>query len=183
MARADEPKLKELILYIADRMERDRHVGRGRIKLAKLLWRADFSAFWNLGAPITEARYHADRYGPSPVDELLVTRDLETAGRFEWRNDWDRQQIPVALDTADLKVFTAEQIALVDDQIDQYRHVTGTVMVNEAHEFPGWKLAWREGAGMRSPVPFESVFWDDREELQTWEEEHALSLAQDLRST
>lgn len=178
--QANQPKLRELMLYIAARMEQNQHVGRGRVKMAKLLWRCDFAAFWKLGAPITESEYHADRLGPVPGGELVAGRDLESASRLEWVNEWDRQQIPVALDDPDLSLFTAEQIALVDDQLDRYRMVPGAVMVAEAHEFPGWRHAWRNGEGARAPIPFESVFWDDRRILETWEEEHARSLAQDL---
>lgn len=181
--QADQPKLMELMLYVAARMERDQHVGRGRIKLAKLLWRSDFAAFWKLGAPITESGYHADRLGPVPRGELLASRDLEAGGRLEWINEWDRQQIPVARDEPDLSLFTAEQIALVDDQLDRYRLVSGAVMVAEAHEFPGWVYAWNGGRGDRAPIPFESVFWDDRSTLENWEEQHAAALAQDLGLT
>lgn len=174
-------RLQELIVYLAAKMERDAHVGRGRIKLAKLLWRCDFAAYWKLGAPITETRYHADEHGPAPAGELLATRDLEAAGRFEWRNEWDRAQIPAAIGKpANLTLFTAEQIALIDDQLEQYRYVTGATMRAEAHDFPGWKQAWRDGEGVHDPVPFESVFWDDRTELHNWEQEHARSLAHDL---
>lgn len=174
-------RLQELIVYLAAKMERDAHVGRGRIKLAKLLWRCDFAAYWKFGEPITETTYHADKHGPAPVGELLATRDLEVQGRLEWRNDWDRQQIPVATGRpADLSLFTAEQIALIDDQLEQYRYVTGSTMCDEAHEFPGYKQAWRGGEGDGDPVPFGSVFWDDRTELHNWEQEHARSLAQDL---
>lgn len=178
--QADQPKLRELMLYVAARMEKDQHVGRGRIKLAKLLWRSDFAAFWKLGHPITETTYHADRLGPAPVGELLAARDLQAQGRLEWVNEWDRQQIPVAVGEPDLDLFSAAQIALVDDQLERYRFVAGAVMVAEAHEFPGWLHAWRAGEGERSPIPFQSVFWDDRRTLETWEEEHALALAQEL---
>jgi hypothetical protein len=173
-------KLRELVLYLATRMEDDRHVGRGRIKLAKLLWRSDFAAFWKLGEPITETRYHADEHGTSPVDEMLALRDLQVAGDLELVNDWDRQQIPIAKRAPRLELFTREQLAIVDDQLEEYRYVTGGAMRDEAHEFPGYKHAWREGKGKHDPVPFESVFWDDREELQNWEEEHAFSLSKDL---
>jgi hypothetical protein len=174
----ENTKLKELILYFAARMEDDHHVGRGRIKLAKLLWRSDFGAFWKLGEPITETQYHADEHGPSPVDELLAMRDLQAEGRLELLNEWDRQQIPVATPKGRaprLELFTREQLAIVDDQLEQYRHVTSSAMVDEAHEFPGYKLAWRNGEGRREPVPYESIFWDDRSELHDWEEQHAVS--------
>lgn len=180
----DTTKLKELILYLTKRMEEDHHIGRGRIKLAKLLWRSDFGAFWLYGEPITETTYQADKLGPSPVGEMLAVRDLEGEGRLEWRNEWDRQEIPVAIGSPpDLGVFTAAQISLVDRQLTEYRHVTGHAMVDEAHEFPGWVHAWRTGEGKRKPVPFESVYWDARAELEEWEQAEAKVLAARLGMT
>jgi hypothetical protein len=177
----DMTKLKELILYLARKMEEEQHVGRGRIKLAKLLWRSDFAAFWRFGSPITEAQYQADRLGPAPVDEMLALRDLEGVGRLELLNEWDQQQIPVAIGPPpNLDVFTAAQIALVDDQLGQYKLVTARTMVDEAHEFPGWISAWRNGEGKHSPIPFESVFWDSRIQLEPWEEDYATVLAAEL---
>jgi hypothetical protein len=176
-------RLQELILYIARKMERDQHVGRGRIKLAKLLWRCDFAAYWRFGEPITETRYHADKLGPSPTGEMLALRDLQTAGRLDIVNEWDRQEIPYAKgEPPRLGLFTAEQIALVDDQLEQYRYITGNAMVAEAHLFPGWIHAWEQRTKHETKplVPFESVFWDDRTELEDWEQEHAVSLAKDL---
>src|SRR4051812_21632240 len=118
-------------------MEEDGHVGRGRIKLAKLLWRCDFAAFWRLGEPITETTYHADEHGTAPVGELLATRDLELEGLLGGGKGGARQQIPIAKgEPPRLSLFTAEQIALVDTQLDQYRYVTGTAMREEAHDFP-----------------------------------------------
>jgi hypothetical protein len=174
-------KLKELIVYLAKRMEEDQHIGRGRIKLAKLLWRSDFGSFWLYGEPITETTYQADRLGPAPVHEMLALRDLEGEGRLELRNDWDRQEIPVAHGKPpDLGVFSAAQIALVDSQLAQYRFVTGHAMVDEAHEFPGWLQAWRGGEGKRKPIPFASVYWDTGTELEEWEEERVRVLAGEL---
>jgi hypothetical protein len=178
---AHNAKLKELIIYLALRMQEDQHVGRGRIKLAKLLWRCDFAAFWRFGEPITEARYQADRLGPAPVDEMLALRDLEGAGRLELVNEWDQQQIPVATGVPpNLEVFSGSEIALVDDQLHRYRLVTAHAMVDEAHEFPGWINSWRGGKGKHSPIPFESVFWDSRTELEPWEDEYAQVLAGEL---
>lgn len=178
---ATPTKLRELILYLAKRMEEDQHVGRGRIKLAKLLWRSDFGAYWKFGEPITEAQYHADEYGPSPVQEMLTLRDLENQGRLELLNEWDLQQIPVAIGRpADLEVFTADQIAFVDEQLNKYRFVTAKVMVDEAHEFPGWVQVWRRGEGKHEPVPLESVFWDVHTELEDWEREQVNVLAGEL---
>jgi Protein of unknown function (DUF4065) len=178
---AENRKLKELILYIAKRMEEDQHVGRGRIKLAKLLWRSDFGAYWSLGESITEATYQADQFGTSPTDEMLALRDLEGEGRLAFQNEWDRQQIPVAIgQPADLSLFSGEQIALVDDQLDRYRFVTAGAMVDEAHEFPAWIEIWQDGKGKHKPVQLESVFWGVKSELETWEHEAVHVLAGEL---
>jgi hypothetical protein len=174
-------RLNELILYLSQRMDEDQHVGRGRIKLAKLLWRCDFAAFWRFGEPITEAHYQADKLGPAPVEEMLALRDLEGEGRLELRNEWDQQQIPIAIgEPPNLDVFSAAQIALVDDQLRRYQWVTARTMVDEAHEFPGWINAWRKGAGKHDPIPLGSVFWDRRTEIEPWEDEHARVLAEEL---
>lgn len=174
-------KFQELVLHIAQRMEDDNHAGRGRIKLAKLLWRCDFGAFWVLGRPITGATYHADRLGPAPRDELLITRDLEAAGDLEWVNDWDRQELPHARRPARVEdVLTADELALVDSQLEKYRFVTGRAMVDEAHEFIGWQHAWRDGEGKLERIPYESVFWANRTEAEPWEQEYAAKLASEL---
>jgi len=178
---AKNPKLKELILYLARRMEEEQHVGRGRIKLAKLLWRSDFGAYWTLGEPITEATYQADQFGTSPVDEMLAIRDLQAEGRLTFHNEWDRQQIPVSIGKApDLSLFSGEQIAFVDDQLERYRFVSARVMVDEAHEFPAWLEIWKNGEGKHKTVPLESVFWDVKGELEDWEHEAVHLLAGEL---
>lgn len=171
-------KLEELILYVAAKMQRDHHAGVGRIKLAKLLWRIDFTAYWRFGKPVTEAKYHADKLGPAPVEELLATRDLEAAGRFRWEQDWDQRARPVVVGRgADMEVFSARERALIDEVIDAYRSTDGSQMVAEAHLFPGWVHAWRGGAGKRVVIPYESIFWDRRTEVTDAEEAHAAELA------
>lgn len=175
----ESDRLEELILYIASRMEQDQHVGRGRIKLAKLLYRIDFEAYARWGQSVSGTRYHADRLGPVPSGELLATRDLIAQGRFDWRNEWDKQELPIALDAPQLDVFAPREVALADEQLDLYREVSGDAMVEEAHRFAGWVHAWDEGRGSRAPVLFESIFWDDtRQEPEPWENEHARSLAE-----
>jgi uncharacterized phage-associated protein len=165
------------MLYIAAKMLRDHHAGIGRIKLAKLLWRIDFTAYWRLGHPITEATYQADELGPAPVEELLAARDLEGAGRFRWEQDWDRQRRPVVEDEPRMELFDEDERALIDSVIDQFRNTSGRAMVEDAHAFPGWVHAWRGGAGEGTPIPYESIFWDRRREVRPDEAAHAAELA------
>jgi hypothetical protein len=139
--RADDIKLRELILYIAERMKRDNHAGQGRIKLAKLLWLSDFEAFRRFGESITGARYVADELGPSPVEELLAVRDLEGSGDLVMEPGYDKQKLPRAQRPPATASFAEGELAVVDEVLDRYRTWTGNQLVDLAHEFPGWKLA------------------------------------------
>lgn len=150
---ADQPKLRELILYIATRMERDQHAGQGRIKLAKLLWLSDFEAYLTLGQSITGARYVSDKLGPSPVDELLAVRDLEDSGSLVQEPGFEQQKLPRAQRPPDTELFSADELALVDRLLDRYRSWTAKRIVDLAHEHPGYKLV-----KLGDEVPYESVF-------------------------
>src|SRR4051794_40938620 len=130
--RADDTKLRELILYIASRMEQDDHAGQGRIKLAKLLWLSDFEAYRRFGESITGARYVADKLGPAPVDELLAIRDLEGSGYLEMEPGYDKQKLPRARRPADTAVFSERELAVVDELLDKYRAWTGQQLVDLA---------------------------------------------------
>jgi hypothetical protein len=153
MSRANSSRLRELILYIAARMEKDHHAGQGRIKLAKLLWLTDFEAYRRLGHSITDTRYVADEMGPSPVDELLAVRDLESTGGLEMEPGFERQKLPRAQRPPRTEVFSAEELHLVDDVLTRYREWTGRQLVHLAHQHPGYKLV-----GMGEEVPYDSVF-------------------------
>lgn len=167
--------LKELILYIAQQMEAGSHAGRGRIKLAKIVWLADFSAYWELGEPLTDASYIADTLGPKFENELELTNAMIDAGEFKWEAGFDRQKLPKALRDPDMSGFSPEQMAIIDRQIQENRHLSGYAIKERSHEFPGYKHAIAEGHG--TPIPFESVFWENRESTLPWEEELAAELA------
>jgi hypothetical protein len=149
--RANPEKLRELILYIAARMEKDDHAGQGRIKLAKLLWLSDFEAFRRLGESITGVRYIADELGPAPEGELLALRDLE--GDLILEPGYDKQRLPRAQRPANTQLFTKDELALVDELLAKYREWTGKQLVDLAHAFPGYKMVERGEL-----VPMESAF-------------------------
>jgi hypothetical protein len=139
---ANEAKLRELILYIAKRMEDDRHKGRGRIKLAKFLFFSDFEAFTRLGATITGSRYWADDLGPSPVDEMLASRALEEDGDLSWESGYQQQKLPIAHREARIGGLLSEaEIAIVDEQLGQHRLSSANHMVDIAHKHPAYVAA------------------------------------------
>jgi len=149
----DQTKLKALVLYMAKRMELDDHAGRGRIKLAKLVWLSDFEAHRRLGHSITGSRYVADELGPVVEGELLLIRDLEASGDLVLEPGYDRQQLLRTQRPADTSPFPKDELAVIDEMLDKYRTWTGKRLVDDvAHKFPGWVLAKRD-----HEIPYHTV--------------------------
>ena len=137
-----ESKLSELVLYIVQKSEGDRRLGK--TKLLKLLAYSDFEAYRRLGASITGATYRKLPYGPAPrqapeVLEILCAQNKLTERRVDvfhlkqWRYE--------ALQGADLSVFSADQLELVDEVVARFRAHTNKQMADASHrDFVGWEL-------------------------------------------
>lgn len=54
----------------------------GATKLNKVCWLADFTAFYEMGRPITDARYVKRQYGPVPSAAPTALRELEQERRL-----------------------------------------------------------------------------------------------------
>ena len=174
----EQEKLGEMVLYLAQRMQRENHTTPSRIKLAKLLFFIDFEAYARFGRSVSATTYHADRLGPAPTAELTTTRDLEADGRLRWENPWERMLVPVAVGDPVLNAFEPRERELMDEFLGRYRFTAAQQMVDEAHRFPGWIHAWRDGEGSGSPVPYTSIFWNHRRTTsEPWEDERARALA------
>lgn len=147
-------RFRELLLYIADRMDRTGHKGLGRIKLAKMLWLSDFEAYRQLGDSITGARYVSDKLGPSPPEELIQARSFNPETEFAYEPGFDRQKLPKVKRPVRTSMFHSKELALVDEVVDRYRDWTADEVVKRvAHEHPGYKLV-----ELGQEVPYESVF-------------------------
>src|SRR5687767_11634112 len=116
MQNMDKKKLGELILYISKKSELDPNFGA--VKLNKILFYSDFIAFGRLGKAITEQDYQRLDQGPAPRRLLPVREDLIDRGYLaiqEVARFGKTQKRTVALRDPDLSIFTAEEIALVDE--------------------------------------------------------------------
>jgi len=147
MVRNTNPssKFKELILFICHRSLPDRKFGA--TKLNKLLFFSDFAAYVKLGRPITGQTYQKLPHGPAPrairpvIDEMTQAGDLAQS-----KHDYHGKPLvrSVALRDADLSGFSAEEIAIVTEMIEEYWDQNATEISLISHEFDGWKLA-KEG--------------------------------------
>lgn len=109
-----------------------------------------------LGQPITGAVYVKRQYGPAPSSALPVIDELEQERKISTRNveyyGYEKREF-FALQKPDLKLFNAEEISLVDKQI-QYvtEEHTATSISKESHD-DIWEMA-RIG----EEIPYYTVF-------------------------
>jgi hypothetical protein len=135
-----ENRLRELILYISKKLSNDDHFGQ--IKLNKVVFFADFTAFGRLGKTITGLEYQHLDEGPAlramlpmqgrmKTDKILVIEPRSFYGHTQDR--------PISLRDPDLTDFTGEQIAIVDAWIERLRPMTAKQASNLSHDTFGWR--------------------------------------------
>lgn len=167
-------KMKEMIVYIADRSALDDRFGA--TKLNKILFYADFIAYKELGKPITGSPYQRLRNGPAPVKLLPAQDALVMEGRVsvETRafHGWT-QKVTKAKTPANLKEFSEPELQIVNDVIESLWKETATGVSDMSHEFIGWKLA-RNGeeipycvALVKAPDPTDALVSRAREVANT----------------
>ncbi len=149
----DEQKFTELVLYVADRLRSDR--SGGATKLNKVLFFADFAHVRRHGSPITGAAYQKLAWGPAPRRLVPVRERLVASGdaHVEITEFLGRQLQRVVPDRlADLSVFSAEEIATIDQVLTDLEGMTATQVSDLSHEEPGWRLV-DEG----ETIPYEAA--------------------------
>jgi uncharacterized phage-associated protein len=167
-------KLTELILYLCLRSESDEAFGA--VKLNKLLFFSDRASFLERGHSITGGEYEKQEFGPVPKNIRELVDEMSRAGdviEVERTYHGYPQKRLVARREADLSLFCAEEIALVEKQLQRFWGVSGRAISELSHELLPWRLA-RKG----DPIPIESVLLEARALTETerqWAEEIDMS--------
>ena len=142
-------KLSELVLYVGAKCGLDEHYGV--LKLNKILFYSDFLAFRAFGEAITGTEYRKYPHGPAPAAMKELRTKLHLSGEaFEYMNPLpafnaegdemcEKRLLPRR--APNMSLFTSDEIALVDQVIEQLRPMTGTQVSKRSHQHPGWKLA------------------------------------------
>ena len=142
------------MLYVAERSEADPFFGA--TKLNKILFRSDFRAYRETGAPITGHQYFRLPEGPAPRVLLKVRQRLIDSGdaKLETVQVYGMEQIRfVALRSPNTELFSQEQLAIVDDVLDEMEGQTAAQVTADSHRFPGWRAADDEEV-----IPYETAF-------------------------
>lgn len=149
-------RLRELILYIADKLQSDPNYGR--TKLAKVLYFLDFRSYKLYGRPVSGSAYIRLQRGPVPNDYNLVLSEMEQNGLVKVHSkDFHNyvQKRPVALRKADLGSFSAQEIEVVNQVISELIHLNASELSERTHG-----TAWRLSEGQHY-IPYEYALFSD----------------------
>ena len=175
LTRPEDLRPRELVLHIARQSEGDESFGA--VKLNKLLFRIDFTAYVKFGKSVTGQEYFALEHGPAPrrMKPVLLSMKAheEAATRMDDFHGY-RQRRTFALREADLSQFGPQEIALVDHVIRDCWDQHGTDLSEASHDFIGWKVA-AEG----ETIPYSVALVCRREPTKT-EQEIAKGLEAEL---
>jgi hypothetical protein len=150
-------KMKELVLYFAIKSERDPRFSA--IKLNKLLFYCDFTAYRQLGHSITGRCYQKLPFGPAPVDMLPIVDQMKQEGDcidVEREHLGFRQKRLMALRPPEVSVFSVEELYLADQIVADLWESSGREVSDLSHDFIGWKVAH-----LNEIIPYETVFLGD----------------------
>ena len=171
----NEEKFRELVLYIAHRSQNDWRFGA--TKLNKLLYYIDTRSYVEHGTPITGATYRHLPAGPVPSAILEAKRQLIDSGHAEivYRPYFNyHQERLVPQREPKTYLFTAVELALVDDVITQLWEYNGTELSDFSHKEWGWQLT-----DNYEDIPYELV-WLSKERLTIEDIEHGRAIAAKL---
>jgi hypothetical protein len=169
----DEPfgdnRLKELILYIAEKCQEDTTFGA--IKLNKILYFSDFISFTKYGEPITGVEYMRLGQGPVPKRMKPISSEMQAQHKiFIQKRDYfgHEQQRVIPMNEANLDIFKPRDIALVDEVIN---HLWGESAERVSKMSHG--IAWKMFEDKQS-IPYEAAYLSNATPTQEdldWAEE------------
>jgi hypothetical protein len=151
----DKSKFKALVHYIC--YERSKAPSTlGAVKLNKTLWLSDMAAYYELGDPITGARYVKREYGPVPHQILPALRELENEGVLTVSDDTfhgRRKKVYTVHIAPDENVFSSEELRIVDEMIKIVCEESTAALVSSRSHDDVWNVA-EDG----EEIPYFTVF-------------------------
>lgn len=173
-------KFRELVVYVTERCADDPTFGA--VKLNKILYYADFSAYLELRRPITGAVYRKLSEGPAPKQFVEAREALIDAGRvlLEERTYFGYvQKRPVVQPGcgADSTLFSERELRIVDEVIDFFRGKSAREVSDYSHREPGWIMAEH-----LEEIPYQTAHLSAEpmdHEMQEW----AIGVARELQAS
>jgi hypothetical protein len=154
-----QERLAEAILYVSEKCRSAERFGL--IKLNKIIWRADFSAFQARRVPVTGRAYQRLRFGPAPIEMRPLLNEMQDSGSIEIERvdlgEGKVEQRVVGNIPPHSRFFSPDDLEFLDQAIEYYWDKTGMESSDDSHG-----IAWKTHED-GDPLPYELVFLSDRE--------------------
>ena len=139
MSRINEKKYHNIILFFANKIKNGT---LGKLKMMKLLYFLDFDFFEKYGKSVTGDKYLRWENGPVPqmaekIMKQMSGDDIKISRRKVGTGYNDQQHIE-ALKTFDLKLFSKEELIMMDEIANKWERFSGAEMKNASHGEAPW---------------------------------------------
>lgn len=139
----DPSRFEDLVLYIAHQTAHDENFGR--LKLAKVLFYADFAVYRDEGRSMSGATYKRMPFGPFPR-ELEAAEEALSADKRAFLDyvtpEGEEKKIRPLVPEPDVSRFLdAWQVLVLKDWITRISAAGSKEISELSHRHPGWRLA------------------------------------------
>lgn len=149
-------KYQNAVLYLCRKLKGE---VRGKKKLAKLLYFADFDLYEKIQKSITGDVYRALPMGPVPsaLEEITVEmtkKKMLGVEQVKEHEGYNATKVYKCLAEPDLSVFDEEERKMLDRIIVKYGHLTGKQLEELSHAEAPYI-----GTELRKEIPYELAFY------------------------
>ena len=151
-----QKKYQNAILYLCRKLKGE---VRGKKKLAKLLYFADFDLYEKVQKSITGDVYQAFPMGPVPLTLEKITVEMAKkkmlgVEQVEEHDGYNATEVYKCLTEPDLSVFDKEEKNMLDRIVIKYGHLTGKQLEELSHAEAPYI-----GTELRKEIPYELAFY------------------------
>lgn len=149
-------KYQNAVLYLCRKLKGE---VRGKKKLAKLLYFADFDLYEKIQKSITGDVYNALPMGPVPsaleeiTQEMMKGKMLDIT-QVEGCEGYNPTEVYKCLTEPDLSVFNDEEKKMLDRIVVKYGHLNGKQLEELSHAEAPYV-----GTELRKEIPYELAFY------------------------
>lgn len=149
-------KYQNAVLYLCRKLKSE---VRGKKKLAKLLYFADFDLYEKIQKSITGDVYRALPMGPMPLalEEITVEmakKKMLGIEQIEEHEGYNATEVYRCITEPDLSAFDEEEKKMLDRVVVKYGHLTGKQLEELSHAEAPYV-----GTELRKEIPYELAFY------------------------
>ena len=149
-------KYQNAVLYLCQKLNGE---VRGKKKLEKLLYFADFDLYEKSQKSITGDVYYALPMGPVPsaLEEItteMIKNKILSVEHIEEREGYNPTEVYKYLTDPDFFVFNNEEINMLDRIVIKYGHLNGKQLEELSHAEAPYI-----GTELRKEIPYELAFY------------------------